>query len=321
LTAGAPSVLSSTGVALAGTVTPNGLLTTAQFEYGLDSSYTQPGTSGPSYTDTTPANTVGSDFSAHPVSASVSGLVPNALYHFRLVATNGAGTTFGSDQTFMTPQDQPPPPPVLGQALDGKPVSGLVFVKLPGAASDSGRSAHATLTKGAGFIPLTEARQLPTGTQVDARLGSIQLTAAASTKHGKLQNGTFSGGLFGFTQDRSGVTKGLTTLSLLEGAFPGAPTYASCKSRKATDLFASAALSSTVLQSLHSSGHGRFRTRGRYSAATVRGTAWTMSDRCDGTLVAVQRDTVTVQDFVRHVTVTVRAGHSYLARAPGVRRR
>jgi hypothetical protein len=76
-----------------------------------------------------------------------------------------------------------------------------------------------------------------------------------------------------------------------------------------------------VLQSLRSNVHGKFRTRGRYSAATVRGTAWTTTDRCDGTLVTVQRGTVSVQDLVRHVTVVVRAGHRYLANAPGARRR
>jgi len=48
---------------------------------------------------------------------------------------------------------------------------------------------------------------------------------------------------------------------------------------------------------------------------------WSISDRCDGTLVAVQRDTVAVQDFVRHVTVIVHAGHRYLARAPTGRRK
>jgi hypothetical protein len=128
--------------------------------------------------------------------------------------------------------------------------------------------------------------------------------------------------LFKLSQDRKGLTKGLTTLSLLEGAFPGAPTYAGCKAKKAADSpLAFAALSSAVLQSMKSSAHGKFRTRGRYSAATVRGTAWTISDRCDGTLVTVQRHTVLVQDFVRHVTVLVRAGHRYLARAPTKRRK
>ena len=43
-----------------------------------------------------------------PVSASVSGLVPNALYHVRLVATNSAGTTFGPDITFTTRKSPAP---------------------------------------------------------------------------------------------------------------------------------------------------------------------------------------------------------------------
>jgi hypothetical protein len=300
----------------------------AYFQLGLDSIYLG-ASHGVSYTQSTPPQLVGSDSSDHPVTASASGLVPNALYHVRLVATNSVGTTYGPDQTFTTNQDPPPPPPVLGRSVDVKPVSGVVFVKLPSSrARDGGLGprlvGHPALSKGVGFVPLTEPRRLPSGTQVDARLGTLRLAAAAATKHGKLQAGTFGGGLFTFSQDARGLTKGLTTLSLLEGAFPGAPTYASCKAKKAVDPFspfASAALSSTVLQLLRASAHGKFRTRGRYSAATVRGTAWTMSDRCDGTLVTVQRDTVAVQDFVRHVTVLVRAGHTYLAKAPAARRR
>ena len=80
--------------------------------------------------------------------------------------------------------------------------------------------------------------------------------------------------------------------------------------------FDAVAASSSVLQTLHSSAKGKYRTRGRYSSATVRGTAWTVTDRCDGTLTTVQRHTVSVQDFVRHVTVLVRQGHRYLAKAP-----
>jgi hypothetical protein len=71
-----------------------------------------------------------------------------------------------------------------------------------------------------------------------------------------------------------------------------------------------------VLALLRATAHGAFKTRGRYSAATVRGTAWTVRDRCDGTLTTVVRGVVTVRDFVRHVTVMVRAGHTYLARTP-----
>ena len=62
---------------------------------------------------------------------------------------------------------------------------------------------------------------------------------------------------------------------------------------------------------------GRYRTSGRYSAATVRGTIWDTIDRCDGTLTKVTRGTVVVRDFRKRRNITVRAGKSYLARAPG----
>ena len=39
-------------------------------------------------------------------------------------------------------------------------------------------------------------------------------------------------------------------------------------------------------------------------------------DRCDGTLTRVVEGSVRVRDRVRHRTVIVRAGRSYLARAP-----
>ena len=66
---------------------------------------------------------------------------------------------------------------------------------------------------------------------------------------------------------------------------------------------------------LWGSGKGKFRTSGKYSSATVRGTIWLVEDRCDGTLTKVTRGTVQVRDLRRKKTVTVRAGHSYLARA------
>ena len=61
--------------------------------------------------------------------------------------------------------------------------------------------------------------------------------------------------------------------------------------------------------------HGNFRTRGGSSVTTVRGTAWYVEDRCDGTLTRVRDGRVSVYDRARRVTVIVHAGHSYLARA------
>jgi ferric-dicitrate binding protein FerR (iron transport regulator) len=64
---------------------------------------------------------------------------------------------------------------------------------------------------------------------------------------------------------------------------------------------------------VRASRHGRFRTRGRYGSASVRGATGVTEDNCDGTLVSVKRGKVAVRD--RHRTILVRAGKSYLARA------
>jgi hypothetical protein len=294
---GNPSPTSSTGASFSGTVNPQGQATTVFFQYGIDARYRPGGATGIVYDQSTPPQTLPADASPHAVSAAVTGLVPNALYHVRLVATNATGTTFGPDQTFTTQSDPAPPAPVLGQSVNAKPVSGQVFILV-----------------GTKLVPLTEGVKLPSGAVIDARNGSLQLTTATVTGH-KRQTGVFGGAIFKVTQKRAGASRGLTTLALLEGALAGAPSYASCKTRSATDGSA-AALSTKTLQLLHANASGKFRTSGRYSAATVRGTKWTIADRCDGTLTKDIVHSVVVNDFVRHRTVVLRAGQSYLARAP-----
>jgi hypothetical protein len=79
-----------------------------------------------------------------------------------------------------------------------------------------------------------------------------------------------------------------------------------------------------TVRRLRSNATGSFRTRGRHSAATVRGTVWETTDRWDGTLTKVARGSVVVRDFRRRTNVVVRAGKrtkgpgggrgSYLAR-------
>jgi IPT/TIG domain-containing protein len=297
-----PPTVQSSGAGLEGSVNPQGLTTTAHFEYGLDSRYTRPGTSGPVYDHSTPDEPVGTDFSVHSVLASVAGLLPNALYHARLVAANADGTTFGPDVVFKTPAD-PAPAPALGTSFNVVPVSGLVTVKLHGS-----------------FVPLTQVRSIPAGTIINTLQGSLKLITATGKKH-KNQNGTFGGAVFKVTQFGSGKHKGLTTLALVEGGVKGGPSYAACKTKSTTQA-SIAALSKKTLQLLHGSdNHAKFRTKGRYSAATIRGTVWTIADRCDGTIVHVTRGVVDVTDFVRHITVTVRAGHTYLALAKPKRHR
>jgi hypothetical protein len=318
---GSPVNKTSSRATLVGTVAPDGLATTYHFEYGLDSRYRIQPTSGVVYDQRTPDQVLAATSPAAAVTASATELVPNALYHARLVATNNAGTTFAPDQTFSTAKDlKTPPEPVLGKSFDGSLVSGVVLVKPPAHASArtfGGRRVRVTLPpKNHGFFPLTEPLSLPAGTKVDALRGSLRLLTATAQK-GRTYNGVFGSGLFSIRQDARGATKALTTLALLEGAFAGAPTYSSCRAKAGKPVLRAraASLSSKVLQTLRARVHGRFRTRGRYSASTVRGTGWDMSDRCDGTLTVVRRGTVEVSDFVRHVTVVVPAGHRYFARA------
>ena len=44
------------------------------------------------------------------MSQAISGLTPGTTYHFRVVASNGVGTTAGPDQTFKTDAAAVPPP-------------------------------------------------------------------------------------------------------------------------------------------------------------------------------------------------------------------
>ena len=75
-----------------------------------------------------------------------------------------------------------------------------------------------------------------------------------------------------------------------------------------------AAAPKKIVRSLWGKGKGAFRTRARYAAATVRGTFWLTTDRCDGSQVTVRQGRVEVSDLVLHKKVLVRAGKSYLAR-------
>jgi hypothetical protein len=245
---------------------------------------------------------------AQTVSASLTGLLPGALYHVRLVASNSAGTTFGQDQTFTTARAAAPPPPVLGKSENAQPVSGTVFIR----------------TASGQFIPLTGATQIPSGALIDALHGTLKITTALpggkggardATAKGKkpkakatTQSGNFGGAIFEITQAHTG----LATLSIVEGAYQGAPSYATCKAHGAAD---ATIAQSRTLQLLKASAHGKFRTKGRYSAATVRGTKWTVADRCDGTLTHDITDSVAVTDFVRHKTIILHAGQSYRAKA------
>jgi plastocyanin len=98
------SSVSETGVTLNGSVSPEGLETTYFFKYGLSTSYES----------ATSTEHTGPEGVGHAALASLTGLLPNTLYHFRLFAKNALDASApveGEDQTFTTSSPQPSPPP------------------------------------------------------------------------------------------------------------------------------------------------------------------------------------------------------------------
>ena len=80
--------------ALHGTVNPQGSETTYHFEYGMSTSY---GSDVP-----VSGASAGSGLSDVEESETIAGLQPDTVYHYRLVASNSGGTTYGVDRTFQT---------------------------------------------------------------------------------------------------------------------------------------------------------------------------------------------------------------------------
>jgi hypothetical protein len=202
----------------------------------------------------------------------------------------------------------PPPPPVPGKSVVVRVVSGTVLIKYPPGKAPLGGST----TK---FGPLTGAVNVPMRSVIDTSKGRIALTSAADTGGTKTQTADFYDGIF---QVEQSVPKKkpkkpvalVTDLNLKDqiarsqcAPLQGAQSAAVHKKKGPK----------SVLGKLWGSGKGKFRTDGKYSSATVRGTIWLVQDRCDGTLTTVKRGTVAVRDFKRKRTVAVKAGHSYLA--------
>jgi hypothetical protein len=203
-------------------------------------------------------------------------------------------------------------PPVPGKSVQVRVVSGDVYIKLP-----KGGSARAA-GPGKGFVPLKGAANIPMGSQLDTEDGRIALTSAADTGAVKVQTADFYQGIFEVKQTvpkkKPKKPKALVTDLVMKGQLPRSQ-CAPLKGARAAGAKAKKKGPKGVLGSLWGNGKGKFRTSGKYSSATVRGTIWLTQDRCDGTLTKVTRGVVEVRDFRRKKTVTVKAGKSYLARA------
>ena len=273
-------------------------------------------TSGPSGTVTTAqnifsfgSNELGVSFQCRSDGASFAACAPPLTvgplalgpHSFEVRATDMAGNQDGSaasrSYTIAAPPPPPPPPPPVvppppppapepefGKGVVADGVSGKVYYR-----DSSGE-----------LVELTDAKRLNMGVTIDATEGSVRLITAAPDK--KTQSGVFNGGIFKVTQPRS--EKGLAQLALTGTEL----------SECAVDLTARASARRGPSRKQFGNAKGKFRTRGKHSAATVRGTRWEVTDLCDRTVTRVRSGVVVVRDFARKRNVTVRRGKSYTAR-------
>jgi PKD repeat protein len=231
-------------------------------------------------------------------------VLPATPSHWRIVFGDGktlegdgapphfAGHTYPQEGTYhvLLEIDEPP----SGRYL------AAVDVTVTSAAPPNGTPTGTVLVNGAPFT----GGPIPYGSRVDVTNGTLQFTTDTGSL---LVYGDGVSAAFVVLRGRDN-NRAIVELRLVGGDFGACTRRAMSTSR--------ALPAKATIRQLWGKGKGRFRTRGRYAAATVRGTTWLTADRCDGTFVTVGAGRVQVSDFVKRKTVTVRAGKSYLAKKP-----
>ena len=198
------------------------------------------------------------------------------------------------------------PNPELGVDVNVEQVAGIVMVGVPTAAARAAGSG-ARARRASRSCRCSEARQVPVGSFLDTRRGTVRLESAREPRRHSARRGTSSTRSSRCASRASGARKGLTDLVLKGGSFrrcragggKGSPARRSAAAdpaaARATPRDASAPAAATAR---------------RPCAAPI----WDVIDRCDGTLTRVRRGSVVVRDFRRKRNIVVRAGKSYLAK-------
>ncbi len=241
-------------------------------------------------------------------------------YSLTATATDAAGNTRALSGTVVVSDPAVPPSdePTRGVDFNASLVSGKVLVSVPKNAPAGRVLARRPVARSAaaispphGYLPfrlLGKDDNIPVGSILDASKGVSSLTMAANASGTVTQIGKFSLGVFKTTQSK---TSALTTANMLGGG----NFKRDCTNRRVrTGSGKVIAARKRPSRRLFASVKGRFRTRGRNSTATVRGTKYLVKDSCSGTTTKVVAGVVVVRDLVKHKNHTVRKGHSFTAR-------
>ncbi len=167
-TAAATSITTTTAT-LNGSVSANGAVTAATFDFGL---------SAPAYGGLgSPANAAQSPLSSGsinaPVSLTLTGLTCNTTYHFRANANNGVGGTVnGSDQSFITAAC---PPGAPSATTNGATAITVTSATVNGTVSSNGAATTVTFEYGTtvAYGSTVNATQSPLGS------GAVNTTVSA----------------------------------------------------------------------------------------------------------------------------------------------
>ena len=297
-----------------GSSDPDGTIARYDWDFGDGSSLANGG-SAPSH--------VYADAGARTVTLTVTdadGTSTSQLWTGARMLRNGGPSAQTTRSVAIAPAPPPPPPPPpaaptpkRGQSVIVTRVSGKVRVKVPGSKV---------------YVDITTLTEIPLGSRIDARKGRVRLTAEVDAKTHKTQSSMFYEGIFVVGQTKGAKT--ITEAKLVGGTFAG------CARRTTTRTIARGAVGGALgpavayaakpkgkrskrrVRRLWGKGEGDFRTAGRRSSATVRGTWWLVEDRCDGTYTRVKQGRVDVRDFRLKKTIKLRAGKRslYLAKAP-----
>jgi len=245
---------------------------------------------------------------SHPRSVSVLGtrlwIADTFNHRIRLITTTPATTDPVVPDT--VPEEAPPgvSPPQLRRSAVVTPTAGEVRVRPKGAS---------------GFTELHEAANLPLGSEVDTSGGTATVFFVTNDA-GATATGIASQGRFVIDQPR-GLDRGQHAGQLdLSGPLAGCTSTRRGAARAAGGPTARAAAKKKKGRRVKVHAKGRIKTRGKYGSAIVRGTRWTMVDRCasdakPGTYVSVTEGIVSVRDFTRNRSVLVKRGQTYLAPA------
>jgi hypothetical protein len=122
-----------TSAVLNGSVNPNGLATTAWFEYGTDPSLT-------TFTKTAD-QAMGFAKTPGPITQSISGLLAGTTYYFRVAADSTGGQPKGAIISFLTSAN---PPPVANAGADQSVIMGHSVTMNGSGSSDGGNGGTIT---------------------------------------------------------------------------------------------------------------------------------------------------------------------------------